>query len=90
MDDGGAVDDDGALHDDNVDDDGGVDDDDVAQPGVSFPAPPFLAPALLTASQWPLCIYRFPICNFLFVPFFAFCLFPDSPLLGQFQIVSVL
>ena len=38
-------------------------------PGVSFPAQPFLASPRLTASQWPLCIYRFPICNFVFVSF---------------------
>ena len=61
---------------DDKEDDGAVDDDDVAQPGVSFPAPPFLALALLTASQWPLCIYRFPICNFLFAPFLHFRISP--------------
>ena len=70
----GAVDGDNDNDDDGDDneDNGAVDDDDVAQPGVSFPAQPFLAPARLTASQWPLCIYRFPICNFLFAPFCIF------------------
>ena len=41
----------------------------MGRPGVSFPAQPFLASPRLTASQWPLCIYRFPICNFVFVSF---------------------
>ena len=44
----------------------------MGRPGVSFPAEPFLASPTLTASQWPLCIYRFPICNFVFVVFHVF------------------
>ena len=68
--------------DDGDDDDDDKDDVEHGLAGCLLPSSAFSCLPRLTASQWPLCIYRFPICNFVFVAFLA-CIFLVSNSLQQ-------